>query len=156
MNVATNERLVNLRNGSAPRIRFFLATTLLLLAGCASTQHVPASFACRNASTPMSRVELLFSHPEPTATETGDQLLTRFLDQEVSPRFPEGFTLHDVKGQWRGPDGRIDKSNSHVLVIWYKPSATAESSIEIIRNAYKKNFSQISVMRVDGEDCVAF
>jgi len=146
---------------SDERRQCFAPLVLLLLlsvsGGCASPGNSQMSLQeCRVGSRPMARVELLFSHPESTAAQTGEEMLAGFLEREVTPRFPEGFTLVDGKGQWRAPSGKIEKSASHVLVIWYPPSAEADSRIEAIRDAYKRRFAQISVMRVDGHDCVSF
>jgi hypothetical protein len=41
-------------------------------------------------------------------------------------------------------------------VIWYRREADSEAGIEAIRQAYKAQFQQESVMRVDGASCVSF
>lgn len=43
-----------------------------------------------------------------------------------------------------------------VLQIWYASSPEAEARIQAIREAFKAQFHQLSVMRVDGRDCVSF
>jgi hypothetical protein len=43
-----------------------------------------------------------------------------------------------------------------MLVIWYEDTNNAIARIEAIRAAYKKRFSQASVLRADGESCVSF
>ena len=79
-----------------------------------------------------------------------------FLDEEITPRFPEGLTVLSGYGQWRGQSGTISKERSIVLVIWYEPNEDREAAIVAIRTAYKQRFAQESVMRVDGVSCVSF
>jgi hypothetical protein len=74
-----------------------------------------------------------------------------FIDDEVTPRFPDGLTLLKGDGQFRGSDGVIVKEQSFVLVLLYPSDSYAESSrrIERIRRLYVKRFQQESVLRVD-------
>ena len=79
-----------------------------------------------------------------------------FLTREVTPRFPDGLTVLDGYGQWKAPNGKISAERSRVLLLWHAPGADADSKIDAIRAAYKKQFHQLSVMRVDGADCMSF
>jgi hypothetical protein len=79
-----------------------------------------------------------------------------FLDTEVTPRFPAGFTVLRGPGQWRGQDGRLSKEQSNMLIIWHQRTAQADAEIEAIRAAYKQQFDQESVMRVDSTSSVSF
>ncbi|HEY5338323.1 MAG TPA: DUF3574 domain-containing protein [Rhizomicrobium sp.] len=99
----------------------------------------------------MARTELLFG-----AGVVSDAQWTMFLAREVTPRFPDGLTAFDGTGQWKRPDGRITAERSHILLLWHAPGADSDTKIDAIRAAYKKQFHQLSVMRVDGEDCVSF
>jgi len=99
----------------------------------------------------MARTELLFG-----ADQVGDAQWKAFLSREVTPRFPDGLTTLDGYGQWKRPDGRIGTERSRVLLLWHKPGADADTRIDAIRDAYKKRFHQLSVMRVDSTDCVSF
>ena len=75
----------------------------------------------------------------------------RFLNDVVTPLFPDGFTVLGGRGQYREASGTIAKEPSHVLVFLYRrpEQKAANGKIEAIRNEYKKRFSQESVMRVD-------
>jgi hypothetical protein len=129
---------------------------LFALGGCAMAAPGATGHACRVEAAAMARVELLFGRARPGGGAVGDAEWADFLDREVTPRFPDGLTVFDGAGQWRGRDGAIVREPSHLLVIWYRPSATSEADIEAIRAAYKKRFSQESVLRVDDVSCVAF
>lgn len=79
----------------------------------------------------------------------------RFMARVVTPRFPQGFTVLDGAGQWRGPNG-LQREPSRLLIIFYRPDATTDGAIEFIRAAYKARFRQQSVLRVDSMACVSF
>lgn len=135
----------------------------LTLGGCATSAATstaqpvaePAA-VCRDGSTVFQRVQLIFAGPRAKDGKTSDELLQAFLAEEVTPRFPEGLTLWNATGQWRTRPGRVGTIPSRVLLIWYEPTAKAEQDIEAIRESYKARFSQKSVMRIDGTDCVSF
>ena len=51
------------------------------------------------------------------APEVGEAELAAFLAEEATPRFPDGLTVLDAAGQWRGADGRVLRERSKLLVI---------------------------------------
>jgi ABC-type amino acid transport substrate-binding protein len=121
-----------------------------------STLSSASAPACRGAAQPMARIELLFGRARANAAPVSDGEWTGFLDREVTPRFPAGFTVLRGPGQWRGSDGRVAREEAHVLLIWHDSTLGADARIEAIRSAYRQNFDQESVMRVDGLSCVSF
>ena len=80
-----------------------------------------------------------------------------FLADAVTARFPDGLTVLDGKGQWRGSDDVIQKESSKVLII-LAPSddEDAEALIEEVIDEYKLEFDQESVLKTVGKTCVAF
>ncbi|WP_240803732.1 DUF3574 domain-containing protein [Streptomyces sp. A0592] len=75
----------------------------------------------------------------------------RFLDREITPAFPEGLTLHDGYGQWRGADGKIVRETSYEVVLLYPEKEAEDRSVRIerIRDAYESRYQQDSVGRSD-------
>jgi hypothetical protein len=104
----------------------------------------------------MSRLELLFGMGRKQGGEIDEAEWRQFLDDEVTPRFPDGLTVLTGYGQWRNGAGALAKETSRMLLVWSKPSADRETRVEAIRAAWKVRFNQESVMRVDGLSCVAF
>lgn len=104
----------------------------------------------------MARVELIFGLGLTDGTGVSEDAWQRFLAEEVTPRFPDGLTAYDAYGQWQHPARGVVRLRSKVLQIWYAPSPGTEGKIEEIRAAFKSAFKQLSVMRVDGLDCVSF
>ena len=71
-----------------------------------------------------------------------------FLDEEVTPRFPDGLTVLEARGQWRSR-GSLVREPARVLVVVHPPGPEADAAIEAIRADYRRRFAQESVLRVD-------
>jgi hypothetical protein len=80
----------------------------------------------------------------------------RFLAEEITPRFPGGFTVLDAQGQWQAPSGEIQSLPSRVLVLLHPADVASESRIESIRAAFKDRFRRISVLRSTAPATVGF
>jgi hypothetical protein len=104
-----------------------------------------------------ARTELYFGTNRPDGTVVTDDKFKRFLDQEVTPRFPDGLTLLTGSGQFKNSSGVIIQEKSKVLILLYPLDDTGASNrIEMIREAYKRAFQQESVLRVDSRAGVSF
>jgi Protein of unknown function (DUF3574) len=125
-------------------------------AGAVTAYRLAAQPSCRAGAAPYARLELLFGLGRQRGGEISEEEWRAFLEKEVTPRFPAGLTVFAAYGQWRSPSGLMIKEPSRVLVVWYRPEAATEVAIEAIRAAYKLQFGQESVLRVDGASCVAF
>jgi hypothetical protein len=128
-----------------------LLPALLVCAACGTGQP-----PCREPAGSMARLELLFGADRAGGAPVSEAEWSLFLDREVTPRFPDGLTVLDGAGQWRGGNGGIVRERSRLLVIWYRPTANSEADIEAIRAAYRQRFNQESVLRADGVSCVSF
>lgn len=123
--------------------------TLLIGIGSAAAQ--PA-LQCQGAQKPWVVAELLFGR-----TGVSDARWDRFLAAEVTPRFPDGLTVLDARGQWRAPGGtRIIRERSKILMIAMPPDAGNDAKINAIAEAYKVRFKQQSVGVIVRPACVAF
>jgi hypothetical protein len=97
------------------------------------------------------RTELFFGTAMPDSGKVNRKKWDRFLENEVTPRFPDGLTVLTGIGQFRDSNGRIVQEKSIRLILLY-PLRTLKSSsekIEQIREVYKQAFQQQSVLRVD-------
>lgn len=74
----------------------------------------------------------------------------RFLDEEITPRFPAGLTVLDGIGQWRNDEtGQISPAlTTRVVVLLHPDTEENETRIAAIRTAWLHLTGQISVMRV--------
>ncbi len=98
-----------------------------------------------------ARTELYFgtarSDNQPPVSEAEFQ---SFLDNNITPAFPDGLTLLKGLGQFSGANGAIEET-SFLVILLYPAEARRESSekIEKIRKDYKDAYQQESVLRSD-------
>ncbi|HZB38332.1 MAG TPA: DUF3574 domain-containing protein, partial [Beijerinckiaceae bacterium] len=89
--------------------------------------------------------------------EVGEAAWRRFLDREVTPRFPDGFTVIDASGQWRSPGAvKLVKERSKVLVVAMPDDPDRRARLDEIAAAYKRAFNQDSVVSIIALGCVSF
>lgn len=150
--------------------RLLLAALFLAVAGCASPPPVsvhtkdPASStlqgdASRPAQAQWVRTELYFS-VGPLESKEGVISPARwreFLDQEVTPRFPDGFSVLDAYGQWRDHGAREpERLGTKAIVIVHENDARHGNDIEAIRLAWKRMTGDLSVLRLSQPTEVSF
>lgn len=120
---------------------------LLIFSGCASKN------ICNNK---MMQTTLFFGQNIPSGGEVSQKKWQEFLNSEITPRFKDGLSVYDLKGQWLGKDGKIAKENSKAVMIVYKKDKANDEKIKAIKEAYIKKFNQESVMKIDKMVCVEF
>lgn len=96
------------------------------------------------------RTELFFGTAKPDGA-VSDAEFRVFVDEVVTPRFPDGLTFMKADGQFRGADGLTIKEDSYVLILLYPADDQKASSrrIDDIRREYMRQHQQESVLRVD-------
>ena len=130
------------------------AAVIVLLASIAGTTTADAQSAvqCGGAQKPWVVADLLFGR-----THVSEASWARFVATEVTPRFPDGFTVLDANGQWRAPGAqKISRERSKVLTIAMPPSADNDERLQKIIEAYKTRFRQQSVGLIIRPACVSF
>ena len=133
----------------------------LPVSGTPAAANPCATLAPGTGSEPWVQTELYFgrSIPGSDGEVVTDELWTDFLDREVTPRFPDGLTVLDGYGQFLNASGDIAQEDSTVLIILAPLDETGETSalLDEIREAYKTEFNQQSVLRTDTYPvCTAF
>ena len=80
-----------------------------------------------------------------------------FLDAEITPRFPDGLTVLDGRGQYRGSaDATVVREPSKIVVVAIPAGAADDARLSEIAAAYKARFRQQSVLTVVRAACVGF
>lgn len=118
-------------------------------------EPLAAGLACPLKAKPMARLELLFGTARQGGQPIADAEWQAFLDAEVTPRFPDGFTVLTGYGQYRDAAGKIVQEGARMLIVWHAPG-DRNADVDAIREAYKSRFAQESVLRSDGANCVSF
>ena len=138
--------------------RYFLGLflyTLVLAGSYTSRGYAPSTCFRENRAISdtdkFRRTELYFGRSKRDGSIVTDEEWTKFLNDVVTPRFPDGFTVLDGTGQYRDKTGTIVKEPSKVLIFLYsrKTRKISSARIDEIRAAYVKLFSQESVLRLD-------
>ena len=112
---------------------------------------------CPDGTDPWVRYELYMGRGnDQSGLIVADAAWDGFLADTVTPRFPDGLTVLDGRGQWRGADGLIQKEHSKVLVILAPTGGAEMRLIDEVSAEYKARFAQESVLRVVSDACVSF
>ena len=129
------------------RSRGIVAALLLLTAtGCAGGGPAPAPLPGTQA---LLRSELYFGRLKPDGSVVTDAEWRTFVAEQVVPRFPDGFTVLDALGQYRGRDGKIIAEPTKVLLIVHGPDARPRASVQELRDVYRQLFQQESVLLIE-------
>ena len=112
-------------------------------------------FICKSGDL-FIRTELFFGLGRANGPDVTEAEFRMFLEEEVTPRFPDGLTVLTGRGQFRS-GGVIEREPSKLVIILYPPDQeNAHRRIERIREEYKMAFQQQSVLRADSTACVSF
>ena len=129
-----------------------LVVSALALVACSDGD----SFTCPDGSEASVRYELFMGRSGPGGEVVNDQAWEAFLEDTVTPRFPDGLTVLDAQGQWRDSEGQVLKERSKVLVILAPPGEEPRGLIDEVSDEYKRRFDQESVLEVESDTCVSF
>ena len=103
------------------------------------------------------RTELFFGLGRANGPDVTEEEFRIFLEEHVTPRFPDGLTVLTGRGQFRNSSGVTEREPSKLVIILYPPDQeNAHKRIERIREEYKTAFQQESVLRADTTACVSF
>jgi hypothetical protein len=147
--------------GSDGAFRAFAHPTAIVLALGLSGSAGAQTMACGPGLEPREVVELLFGRKIGDRLGVSETQWRRFVDAEISPRFPDGLTAFDAKGEWRDT-GRKNR----LQTIVHEPSKVVEivlpgkpddlDQLNRIAQLYKSRFRQQSVGIVIRGACVSF
>lgn len=126
-----------------------LLMVFLCLSGCASVGGDSRSSCARECDALWIREEVYFGSDIPTGGMVTDSLWEDFVDHEIVTRFPDGFTTVRALGRYKYRTGEINKEPTRIIILYYPPTdEQAPRWVEDIIDAYKRKFSQESVLRV--------
>jgi Protein of unknown function (DUF3574) len=142
------------RDVGRPMLRAAAAIILALTStGSADAQ----TSECRAGLKPQEVAQLLFGRKIGDRLGVSETQWGRFVDREISPRFPDGLTVLDAKGEWRDPARKtIVHEPSKVVEIVLPGKPDDVEQLNQIAQAYKTRFRQQSVGIVLRGACVSF
>src|SRR3954471_12974100 len=97
---------------------------------------------CRTAGS-WTRSELFFG----TACATGCAPVSeadweRFVADQITPRFPNGFTVFPARGRWQGDAGPQDEQTHVLIVVYPSGDPNAAARLQELRKMYRETFRQ--------------
>ncbi|HEX3485443.1 MAG TPA: DUF3574 domain-containing protein [Micropepsaceae bacterium] len=125
---------------------------IVMLAGCAA--GTPQ--ACAPGLSHMIQADLFFGRAVTGRAMVSDEDWRGFLDEEVTPRFPAGFSVEDAYGQYRNGAGNIAREQSKHLIVVTAGGADDQARLNAIREAYKRRFMQESILLAQTPMCAGF
>lgn len=143
--------------------RLVLCAALLSLTACAtlapndSVLHDDPAHPA--ATSGWVRTELYFATgpADDSASGVDERRWREFLDREVSTRFPDGLSVYDAYGQWRGKGEREpERLRSKVILLLHPDTPQRRADVEAIRAAWKRATGDESVLRVTQPADVGF
>ncbi len=124
-----------------PSIRAMLLMFAMLPTSGCIVHHSGLLVRCGDDERSMQRSTLYFGAAIPNSNDVvDDREWAAFLAASVTPRFPDGLTWHDARGQWRGADGKIVGEPSRMLIVLHADEPSAAAAIDAIRSDYKTGF----------------
>jgi len=127
-------------------------TILVLALGLAGCMGAPAKLACPAGQAQLRTAQLFLAAKPPVKLNEAD--LRRFVDQEVTPRFPDGVTVVNGGGQWKGAENQMMRDAAKVVMIVLPPKGDPAAKVEAVRAAYRTRFKQDSVLVLPPPSCV--
>ena len=121
------------------------AAMALVLGSCASRQVAPADPAATVAD------RLFLGREIPGGGTVSDAEWAAFVEEVVTPRFPDGLTVWRADGQWLDARGLMVHEPVMVIEVLHPPGAEADVAIAEIANEYRRRFRQEAVLRVTVE-----
>ena len=125
---------------------------VLMLAGCASLDPR----RCPVGQERLRTAQLFFGRNIGDQPRVTDAEFRRFVDDELTSRFPDGLTILDGGGQWKGEENKLIREASKVVLIVLPKAGDGQARLDAVRQAYKVRFKQESVMLVTQRACVSF
>lgn len=133
---------------------------VLSLSGCGALSTSPAAApgaaACAPGLSSFERDTLYFGRAIPTGGQVSEAEWLRFLDGTVTPAFPQGLTVIDAVGQWRGEAGAVVREPSKIVVLLHPRDDKADAAIAQVIAAYRQAFAQEAVLQERQAVCVRF
>jgi hypothetical protein len=134
-----------------------IRTSAILLIVFALIDSASAQPIACSSGKPQQVVELMFGRKIGDRIGVTDAAWARFVDREITPRFPDGLTVIDTRGQWRDRDrNRIVREPSKLVQIVLPGKDEDQQRLDEIAAAYKVRFRQQSVGIILRPACVTF
>lgn len=128
----------------------------LVLALPAAACAVTPQSACPAGQEELRTAQLFLGRSHGEAARIDEGALKAFIDTEITPRFPDGLTVLDGGGQWRGSENQLIREAAKVVLIVLPQRGEGQGRIEAVRAAYRAKFRQETALLITQAACVSF
>ena len=139
-------------------VRSIIIACFLAAGACAapSGPAAPAPLACGDGDTALVRDVVYFGRNRPDGGTVSDAEWQEFLHAVVTPKFPDGFTVVEGTGQWKGRSGVVERERSAIVTFLHAGSAADRGAVAEVAAEYKRRFRQEAVLRERSPACARF
>jgi hypothetical protein len=139
-------------------MRIFAQAVATVVLAISLSGTAPAQLLeCRGAQKAQQVAELTFGRRIDGQIDVSETQWMQFVDDEITPRFPDGLTVFDAAGQWRDPiSNKIIREPSKIVLLVLPGNAEDLARLNEIADAYKRRFRQQSVGMILRPACVSF
>lgn len=123
----------------------------VVLTGCATSRPQ----GCAAGEKPMRTARFYVLRPG-HGRGLSDAAVRKFLDDEVSPNFPDGLTTVRGGHAWLGRDALLMRASVEVVQIVVPEGAQGDARIARVRAAYRARFGEDPVLHLSPPACMAF
>lgn len=138
-----------------PKTLILLLAFLMPLSACNDRYES----ACDLLYSKAAEAEMFFGRSQPDGGTIDDEAFARFVEKEIIPRWPDGFTLLDGTGYWRGNAEKTAKENVAILKVIGPHNTDFRAKLELLAKKYRQIFGQEAVLfslkGVDARLCAA-
>lgn len=129
-----------------------------LLGGCIVPVSVTPNLCREIGAHDGLQIRLAFGLTRPDGSVIERQDWQKFVDSEITPRFPAGFTVIDAQGQWYDAAGHkiIQEGSRIVWIVAPSSDRSLQAHLRAIRQIYQKRFNQQAVGLTIQSGCSSF
>ncbi|MDE2487271.1 MAG: DUF3574 domain-containing protein [Alphaproteobacteria bacterium] len=130
---------------------------LLVLTGCIAIDAKGGpveAVACSAGEARQDVAQMIFGRNIGERLGVSDEDFSRFLEEVVTPRFPDGVTVQDSQGRWLYNGVQYREPGKIVTLILRRQKDRAK--LGEIAAAYEQRFHQDAVLILVHPDCVMF
>ena len=98
-------------------------------------------------------LETLYLGTDTNPGTVSDAEWREFVEQVITPNFPEGFTVWKADGQWRDGSGKIVKEGSYVVQVVHDRRERVSDRVKMIADQYIQRFRQEAVLHTSEAAC---
>ena len=139
------------------RLRPFtlLAALVPLVSGCNVEWKRDHPLYCSLQDQTSIRDTLYFGLSIPGGGEVTDVDWKRFETDVIATAFPQGFTVIDAHGAWRGANGETTAEATRIVIITHPDDSAADAAVRALAERYRVMFKQEAVLRESDAVCVS-